>query len=520
MKRNIFTLRAGLLTCCAVGVLMAANPSYAALVADTDTITNCAEVSETTETDKDSLPGGELDGVTNPTDEDDHDCAVITLNKYDYSDAPDDYNTSNASGSAAYHQIYTGLQLGAVIDDEIDGFPSVDADGDDTNPTDGVDDEDSISFGNLVDGATLSREVVVTNEGDNDATLVCWVDFDGSMTFDADEAATATVAAGTSGGTVTLTWAGGVPATTSSDVQTATGNDFTYARCRLSTDVDLSADTPDGFMDDGEIEDYKVALTPVYDLALDKKLGTGQGESVNVGDDVTFTITVYNQGSIGVDEITITDYIPEGFTLKSTDWATVDADGNTTYTITDPLAAGASTTVDIILTVDSDTAGQTLTNTAEISEFKDADGTVLTDEDSTPDNINDDDTTDNPLVDDEINGDAKDTTATDDEDDHDIAEVTVKQVDVTLSKTAEDADGTTVTSVRRGDTVFYELTVINEGPDDATGVAIEDALPSGVTYVSSAGEGSYDNTTSVWTVGDLLVSDTDGKTIRIEVTVD
>jgi len=52
-----------------------------------------------------------------------------------------------------------------------------------------------------------------------------------------------------------------------------------------------------------------------------------------------------------------------------------------------------------------------------------------------------------------------------------------------------------------GDTITYTIVVRNDGPDDATGVTVEDVLPAGLTYVSDSGNGSYAN--GIWNVGSV-----------------
>jgi uncharacterized repeat protein (TIGR01451 family) len=55
-----------------------------------------------------------------------------------------------------------------------------------------------------------------------------------------------------------------------------------------------------------------------------------------------------------------------------------------------------------------------------------------------------------------------------------------------------------------GNNVTFTLTVTNSGPDDASGVAVTDALPTGYTYVSDTpSTGTYNNGSGVWTIGDL-----------------
>jgi uncharacterized repeat protein (TIGR01451 family) len=56
-----------------------------------------------------------------------------------------------------------------------------------------------------------------------------------------------------------------------------------------------------------------------------------------------------------------------------------------------------------------------------------------------------------------------------------------------------------------GQQVTFTITVSNAGPADATGVAVTDLLPAGLSFGSaSASQGNYDSGTGVWTVGTLL----------------
>jgi uncharacterized repeat protein (TIGR01451 family) len=71
--------------------------------------------------------------------------------------------------------------------------------------------------------------------------------------------------------------------------------------------------------------------------------------------------------------------------------------------------------------------------------------------------------------------------------------------DLAMSKGASN-----LTPLQGGD-IVYAVTVTNHGPNHATDVTIHDTLPVSVTYVSDDDGGGrpYDETTGVWTVGDL-----------------
>ncbi len=133
-------------------------------------------------------------------------------------------------------------------------------------------------------------------------------------------------------------------------------------------------------------EPNKVGIALEYpDLALRKTLKSGQASTVDVRDEVTFTITVINQGAADAYDIVITDYIPSGTTLADADWNSVDA-LSATYDIAF-LAAGASTTVDITLETSLANLDTDVTNTAEISDIRYANGDPFIDYDSVADNI-------------------------------------------------------------------------------------------------------------------------------------
>lgn len=52
------------------------------------------------------------------------------------------------------------------------------------------------------------------------------------------------------------------------------------------------------------------------DLALHKRLATGQAATIRPGDDVAFTVEIFNQSSATVNTIQIADTLPAGFTLS------------------------------------------------------------------------------------------------------------------------------------------------------------------------------------------------------------
>ena len=222
--------------------------------------------------------------------------------------------------------------------------------------------------------------------------------------------------------------AGAYEPSTVSDINNADNGTAMGATMIMSGIVDLAIGTEP--TNDGDTDantnltvDFGLYKPATFDLALDKKLSASQSGTVTPGADVKFTINVYNQGSVAAKDVKITDYIPSGFTFnaaKNTTWTAAGANAETT--LAGPIAAGASTSVDIILTVNAGVSGS-LKNEAEIADADDTDPATSkpADKDSTPDA---DKANDGTAKDDVVNEDRK-SDPTKDEDDSDFASVTV-----------------------------------------------------------------------------------------------
>ena len=222
---------------------------------------------------------------------------------------------------------------------------------------------------------------------------------------------------------------------------------------------------------------------PVFDLALIKEV-TGAATSFTPGDVIPFGITVVNQGTVNATNVEVTDYIPTGLELADSNWALSGT--NAVRTIAN-LPAGQSVTLGLNLRVKADaTAGDTI-NWAEISSDQGDDV------DSTPDNNNNNDChgglgrdSVDPNSDDRLDGtgDANNNGTCDageDEDDHDPAVVTIVPgvFDLALTKSVTGSS----TSFAPGDTLTYDITVINQGTIDATNIVVTDYVPAGMTVV-------------------------------------
>ncbi|MDA9774051.1 hypothetical protein N9B82_03760, partial [Saprospiraceae bacterium] len=191
-----------------------------------------------------------------------------------------------------------------------------------------------------------------------------------------------------------------------------------------------------GAPDDGvqatDEDDADPALVAFHDVALTKTKPVGLGP-VDVGDVVTFTITIHNQGSSPVDSISIIDYIPEGYTFApNNNWTASGANAVLTATVTNgliPLAGivpGSTQVYPIELTISPLATLDNLENVAEITGSRDFNDLTQDDDgDSVADTILGNDpggavgTDSDDVVDGDGTGSVDDEVAATDEDDSD-----------------------------------------------------------------------------------------------------
>ncbi len=220
-----------------------------------------------------------------------------------------------------------------------------------------------------------------------------------------------------------------------------------------------------------------VTASPLIDVELDKSVVPA---AVRVGEEATFTVVVQNKGPQDATGVVVEDRLPEGLTFvsASVDTGTFD-DTSLTWTIGD-LDVGDSVTMTLVATVDE--VGS-FTNVAEVMEHNEED------KDSTPGN---------------------NLPEEDDQDDATVVATPDPIIDVYLEKSVEEPN------VLVGETAEFTILVGNDGPDDATGVVVEDRLPEGLSYVSaSVSAGSFEEDTLTWTIGDLAV----GATVSMDLVV-
>ena len=225
---------------------------------------------------------------------------IVTPNvDLDFGDAPAQFPTQIDDDGARHALDSTGLALGAVVDSEPNGSPSVTADGDDT---DNLSDEDGVVFGTAFNPFLVTPiTVTATRLG----VLDGWIDFnrDGDWLDPGEQIfANEPVVSGpnTFGVTAPLNSVSGT----------------TYARFRLSS---VGNQQPTGLAPDGEVEDYSVEIVP--------------GEPPVANDD----------GPYNTNEDTELVVAADGVLLNDTD---IDGDLLSVFTFDGMSALGATVSVD------------------------------------------------------------------------------------------------------------------------------------------------------------------------------
>ncbi|TPD73458.1 putative Ig domain-containing protein, partial [Flavobacterium microcysteis] len=194
-------------------------------------------------------------------------------------------------------------------------------------------------------------------------------------------------------------------------------------------------------------------VAAIADLSIVK---TANATVPTIGQQVTFTIAVTNNGPNAATGVSVTDHLPTGYTyVSSTVTAGAYNNGTGIWTIGN-MANGVTRTMTVTATVN---ATGSYTNVATVTG---------TENDPVPGD-NTDDVTVAPDAD----------------------------ANLKIVKTVNNA------TPNVGSQVEFTLVVTNNGTGNATNVQVTDQLPTGYTYVSHTAGQSYVSGTGIWTVGNL-----------------
>ena len=215
------------------------------------------------------------------------------------------------------------------------------------------------------------------------------------------------------------------------------------------------------------------------DLSLQKSVSnsTGTPAAPNVGDVITYTITVNNAGPSTATGVEVKDILPFGLTfVGSADFT------NAAGTLTASNLTVAVGTPKLLTFTAKVTGNQEINNKAEISKS------------------------------DQFDPNSQPNTGTEDgQDDTDNALITPQVADLSLKKLA------TPLSANVGDNITYTIQVSNAGPSTATNVEVKDILPAGLTLVN-AGNFTNNAGTLTATIPSLAVGVTQNLTFTAKLT--
>ncbi|WP_338226486.1 DUF7507 domain-containing protein, partial [Algoriphagus confluentis] len=192
--------------------------------------------------------------------------------------------------------------------------------------------------------------------------------------------------------------------------------------------------------------------------------------SPNAGTEITFFLTLTNNGDQTAVGIEVLDQLPSGFTFISDNGQGTYAAGTGVWNV-GTLEPEESRTLEIVALV---RGSGNFVNQATVT----FDGS-------------DEDPSDNEAS---------------------VTITPVPQADLSVTKSASQ------TEVPMGSNVTFTINVTNEGPSPATGIEVQDLLPSGLAFVSAnSSQGNYNENTGLWEVGNLASSLSASLTIVAQV---
>ncbi|WP_430451466.1 DUF11 domain-containing protein [Rhodopirellula europaea] len=243
-----------------------------------------------------------------------------------------------------------------------------------------------------------------------------------------------------------------------------------------SVDQDDIDSTPDNNVAAEDDQASASITTPVIDLSLTQ---TASPQRPAINGEVTFTLTLRNDGPDDATGIIVRDSLPDGYTFTSSSPAGAFNSASGLWTVGD-LASGEETTLELTGTIGD---VETLENRAEVIAADQAD------QDSVPDSGLDDG-----------------------EDDTAAAIVMLASADLSLTKTVDNA------SPNFGDAVTFTITVRNSGPDPATGIRVRDFLPDGMNLTDqTTSDGTYSAVTEIWMIDEIASGQTATLTLTANV---
>jgi len=313
------------------------------------------------------------------------------------------------------------------------------------------------------EGETVRFTLEVTNAGPAQSQNLILTDpMPAGLTFTSTENATQ----GTYNGTTWNIGSLSEGATARIDIL-ATVNAGTNGQTITNLITNVSQDETDSIASDDL--DEVLVIDRGVDLQIDK---TVNNPTPAEGETIEFTIALTNNGPITITNLLLDDPMPAGLTFVGAQTPTAGTFTNPQWTIPS-IAVGVTETIVLEATVDVGTANTTITNLIT--------NIAMDQDDETPAN-----------------------------NDLEEAVTIANEADLVVTKVVDNSNP------NESDSVIYTIQVVNNGPAQATNVALTDVIPSGLTLISSAPSvGSFTN--DIWTIGTL--NDAQVETIQLTAQV-
>lgn len=225
-----------------------------------------------------------------------------------------------------------------------------------------------------------------------------------------------------------------------------------------------------GFLAPGEQRNLNVELTDIPQKPLNEPVGgdlaiskTVDRNSVNVGEQLTYNLTITNNGPNKTTGVTLTDYLSSGMNFvsaTSSRGSAVEKNGVVNANLGD-FNSGETATVTIIgkAIATGERSATANVSSKEIDPNLSNNSTTLT-------------TSVNPGE--------------------------IENVDLELSNTVSNP------SPNVGEQITFRIALTNKGPGIASGIKVADILPSGLSFISANSiQGTYDSNTGIWDVGNM-----------------
>jgi len=184
---------------------------------------------------------------------------------------------------------------------------------------------------------------------------------------------------------------------------------------------------------------------------------TADKTNYNVGDTVLYTINVTNTGTDTGTNLVVTDTLPAGLTFgTATNGGTYNAETRVITWNLASLPVNGLFSPSFTATVNQGTQGQNIPNSA--NAYNDQNPTIISSQ---------------PVI------------------------IHINNAVLTITKTADKVN------YNVGETVIYNIDVLNNGPDTATNVVVTDTLPAGLTFGTATNGGSYNAGVITWSLASL-----------------